>query len=182
MLTGIQGTGKSAVAKAFCNEYAGTEDGSVTPKIIFLKVTEAEILKELLGKTETTIKNLIVTAREAGAKVRLLPVIFIDECDKLFGGSFTNTFKQNFGQSDDPPLVIIAATNYSAKVDKALADRFEEFIFELHSAESCSSILLGSLQSYFLQPDVNCPKAVFDFVNSVGFDFFELAGAALNLM
>ncbi|MDB2592104.1 AAA family ATPase [Gammaproteobacteria bacterium] len=122
LLSGPPGCGKTMLARAFAKEVNAS----------FYATSSSKLRGTYMGSTEDNIKNIF-----ASAKSKQTAVIFIDEVETIgtnrvanhgnlnsYHDSITNTFLDAMGGFDHSQVMVIAATNYPDRLDKALLSRF----------------------------------------------------------
>ena len=152
LLYGMPGTGKTLLAKAAVTELYQLSQGAID--VVMLAPGGGDLKSKYFGESEQQIKNIFECAsllacnRSKLTGRRTIAIIFIDEIDSIAnsrdsseddnsnaGGSgdaarsTTNALLQAMdGVQSSPNVVVMAATNYPDKIDKAIGRRLQTAI------------------------------------------------------
>lgn len=130
LLYGPPGTGKTTFAKAVANDV----------DVPFINVNCNSLVDSYIGVTGKNVDNLFNEVRRFIAEQQTAVILFIDEIDAIAqsrGGenktaqeAVPTLIKQLDGfDTDNSGIIIIAATNISHVLDKAVLDRFKSQIY-----------------------------------------------------
>ena len=163
LLTGPAGTGKTMFAKAVAmrlNQKNLRKNGKKIP-VNYICCAGADFAQFKAGDDIAQIHKVIDYAMNAEG----ITVLFVDEVDSLLRDRLdslasessinrTNTLLSIFDKPTHPKIVLIGATNFEHKIDKAAFSRFSKKIaFSLPSGET-----LGKLFDQYIKKEIFSKK------------------------
>lgn len=169
LLTGPAGTGKTMFAKALAmrlNQKNLRKNGKRIP-VHYICCAGADFAQFNPGDDITEIHKVIDYAMKAEG----ITILFVDEVDSLLKnrldslvseGSInrTNTLLSIFDKPTHPKIMLIGATNFEHKIDKAAFSRFSKKIaFTLPRGEILGKLLDQYLKKEVLSKGISCDES-----------------------
>ena len=158
LMDGPPGTGKTTFAKAVASDV----------DVPFININSNSLIDPYIGATGKNIDNLFEEVRRFVSEQRIPVILFIDEIDaiaqKRGGANKTSQeavptlIKQLEGfDSDNTGIIVIAASNLSDIIDRAVLDRFKSQIYISLPTESDRAKLFElKLKGFNVESQIMC--------------------------
>ncbi len=168
LLTGPAGTGKTMFAKALAvrlNQKNLRKDGKRIP-VQYVCCAGADFAQFNAGDDIAEIHKVIDFALNSDG----ITVLFVDEVDSLLKNRLdslvseasinrTNTFLSIFDKPTHPKIMLIGATNFEHKIDKAAFSRFSKKIaFGMPHGETLDKLFDQYLKKEVLSKGITCDE------------------------